>query len=37
MRTEIVLDALDQAVVTRFGQVAGTVFHTDRDSQFNDA
>ena len=36
MRTEIVLDALDQAVATRFGQVAGTVFHTDRGSQFND-
>jgi putative transposase len=29
MRTEIVLDALDQAVATRFGRVAGTVFHTD--------
>ena len=37
MRTEIVLDALDQAVATRFGQVARTVFHTDRGSQFNDA
>jgi putative transposase len=37
MRTDIVLDALDQAVATRFGQVAGTVFHTDRGSQFNDA
>ena len=37
MRTEIVLDALGQAVATRFGQVAGTVFHTDRGSQFNDA
>ena len=32
MRTEIVLDALGQAVATRFGQVAGTVFHTDRGS-----
>ena len=29
MRTGIVLDALGQAVATRFGQVAGTVFHTD--------
>jgi putative transposase len=29
MRTEIVLEALRQAVATRFGQVAGTVFHTD--------
>jgi len=37
MRTEIVLDALGQAVATRFGQLAGTVFHTDRGSQFNDA
>ena len=37
MRTEIVLDALGQAVATRFGQVAGTIFHTDRGSQFNDA
>ena len=37
MRTEIVLDASSQAVATRFGQVAGTVFHTDRGSQFNDA
>jgi putative transposase len=36
MRTEIVLEALEQAVATRFGQVAGTVFHTDRGSQFND-
>jgi putative transposase len=37
MRTGIVLDALEQAVATRFGRVAGTVFHTDRGSQFNDA
>jgi putative transposase len=37
MRTEIVLDALGQAVATRFGQVDGTIFHTDRGSQFNDA
>jgi putative transposase len=29
MRTEIVLEALGQAVTTRFGQVAGTLFHTD--------
>ena len=36
MRTELVLDALDQAVNTRFGQVRGTVFHTDRGSQFSD-
>ena len=36
MRTEIVLEALEQSVATRFGQVAGTVFHTDRGSQFSD-
>jgi putative transposase len=30
MRTEIVLKALEQSVTTRFGQVAGTVLHTDR-------
>jgi transposase InsO family protein len=36
MRTEIVLDALEQSVATRFGQVKGTVFHTDRGSQFSD-
>ncbi len=36
MRTEIVLEALDQATGTRFGQVEGTVFHTDRGSQFSD-
>ncbi len=37
MRTEIVLEPLEQAVTARFGQLAGTVFHTDRGSQFNDA
>jgi transposase InsO family protein len=36
MRTEIVLDALEQSVATRFGQAKGTVFHTDRGSQFSD-
>ena len=36
IRTELVLDALDQAVTTRFGQVRGTVFHADRGSQFSD-
>ena len=36
MRTEIVLEALEQSVVTRFGQSEGTVFHTDRGSQFSD-
>ena len=37
MRTDFVLDALGQAVKVRFGRVAGTVFHTNRRSQFNDA
>ena len=36
MRTEIVLEALAQSTTTRFGQVDGTVFHTDRGSQFSD-
>ncbi len=36
MRTEIVLEALEQAALTRFGQVGKTVFHTDRGSQFSD-
>ena len=34
MRTEIVTDSLDQAITTRFGHVAGTIFHAD--SQFSD-
>ena len=36
MRTALVLDALTQAATTRFGCIAGTVFHTDRGSQFSD-
>ena len=36
MRTEIVLEALEQSVATRFAQVQGAVFHTDRGSQFSD-
>jgi putative transposase len=36
MRTEIVTDALDQAIATRFSKVAGTIFHADRGSQFSD-
>jgi transposase InsO family protein len=36
MRTEIVLEALEQSTATRFGQVKGTVLHTDRGSQFTD-
>ncbi len=37
VRTEIVLDALYQAVAHPLRPSAGTVFHTDRGSQFNDA
>ena len=37
MRTEIVLDCLDQVVNARSGNVSGTLFHTDRGGQFNDA
>jgi len=36
MRTEIVVDTLAHAHTTRYGQTAGTVFHTDRGSQFSD-
>ena len=36
VRTEIVTDSLDQAIATRFGNVAGTIFHADRGSQFSD-
>jgi putative transposase len=36
MRAALVLDALTQAVTTRRGHVAGTVFHTDRGAQFGD-
>jgi len=36
MRTEIVTDALDEAIATRFGNVAGTIFHADRGAQFSD-
>jgi len=36
MRTEIVLDALERATRTRLGTCAGTIFHTDRGSQFSD-
>ena len=35
MRTEIVTDSLDQAIATRFSNVAGTIFHADR-GQFSD-
>src|ERR1035437_8477175 len=30
MRTELVTDSLDQAIATRFSNVAGTIFHADR-------
>jgi putative transposase len=36
MRTEIVLDALAAATTTRFAKCSGTIFHTDRGSQFSD-
>ena len=36
MRTEIVLEALDQSVRTRRGLVAGTVFHTDSQNFLGD-
>jgi putative transposase len=36
MRTEIVIDSLDQAIATRFGHVQGVIFHADRGSQFSD-
>jgi transposase InsO family protein len=36
MRTEIVTDALHQAIATRFSNVADTIFHVDRGSQFSD-
>ncbi len=35
MRTELVLEALAQSTATRAGSMAGTVFHTDRGSQFS--
>jgi len=36
MRTDLVLEALADAVRTRNGNCVGTIFHTDRGSQFND-
>jgi putative transposase len=36
MRTSLVIDALRQAIFTRQGQCAGTIFETDRGSQSND-
>lgn len=34
MRTQLVLDTLDMAINTRRQNVAGTIFHADRGSQF---
>ena len=34
MRTSLVLDALDMAIGARNGKVAGTIFHSDRGSQY---
>jgi len=36
MRTEIILEALSGASATRLGKCRGTIFHTDRGSQFSD-
>ena len=36
MRTEMVLEALYEAIKTRHGKVKGTIFHTDRGKQFED-
>jgi transposase InsO family protein len=36
VRAELVLDALEQAATTRYYHVDGTIFHTDRGSQFSD-
>ena len=34
MRTELVIDALDMAIAARGGDVAGTIAHADRGSQY---
>lgn len=34
MRAELVIEALEMAVAARGGNVAGTIFHSDRGSQF---
>ena len=36
MRAELVLEALEHAVRTRFGRTQGTILHTDRGGQFTD-
>ncbi|CAM5236367.1 hypothetical protein GCM10010329_61550 [Streptomyces spiroverticillatus] len=37
MRTELVIDALKMAVMTRGGHVGGVIFHADRGSQYTSA
>ncbi|MFD7609284.1 IS3 family transposase [Streptomyces mirabilis] len=37
MRAELVIDALQAAVVTRGGDVTGVIFHADRGSQYTSA
>ncbi len=37
MRTRLVADALEAAVVTRGGRVDGVIFHSDRGSQYGSA
>ncbi|MFJ2136689.1 IS3 family transposase [Streptomyces sp. NPDC087845] len=37
MRAELVIDALQAAVATRGGDVAGVIFHADRGSQYTSA
>lgn len=37
MRTELVLDALKMAVAERGGNVAGTIMHSDRGTQYSSA
>lgn len=34
MRTELVIEALDMAVAARGGDVAGTIMHSDRGTQY---
>ncbi len=36
MRTEMVLEALYEAIKTRHGKVQGTIFHIDQGKQFED-
>ena len=36
MRAELVIEALEHAMRSRYGNCVGTIFHTDRGSQFTD-